>query len=105
MLSHLLHLQGIDSVVLEVRTREYIETRLRAGLLEQGTVDLMIETGVGERLKRQALFHHGIELRFADEKSVMLRGDFLFGVEEIETDVVLRCDYPEGSESSRGGKS
>jgi len=64
MLSHLLHLQGIESVVLEVRTREYIETRLRAGLLEQGTVDLMVETGVGERLKRQALFHHGIELRF-----------------------------------------
>jgi len=42
MLSHLLHLQGIDSVVLELRTREYIETRLRAGLLEQGTVDLTV---------------------------------------------------------------
>ena len=65
MLSHLLHLQGIDSVVLEARSRKYIEERVRAGLLEQGTVNLMIETGVGERLQRQALIHHGIELRFA----------------------------------------
>ena len=64
MLSHLLHLAGIESVVLEARSRKYVEERLRAGLLEQGTVDLMIETGVGERLKRQGLVHHGIELRF-----------------------------------------
>src|SRR6266404_4387226 len=65
MLSHLLHLQGIESVVLEARSREYVEERVRAGLLEQGTVDLLIETGVGERLKREGLIHHGIELRFS----------------------------------------
>src|SRR6266404_4659340 len=65
MLSHLLHLRGVESVVIEARSREHIEQRLRAGLLEQGTVDLMVETGVGERLKRQGLTHHGIELRFA----------------------------------------
>ena len=64
MLSHLLHLQGIRSVVLENRSRQYIEERIRAGLLEQGTVDLMTETGVGERLKRESLVHHGIQLRF-----------------------------------------
>ena len=64
VLAHLLHLQGIESVVLETRTRKYIEERVRAGLLEQGTVDLLIETGVGERLKRECLTHHGIELRF-----------------------------------------
>ena len=64
VLAHLLHLQGIESVVLETRTRKYIEERVRAGLLEQGTVDLLIETGVGERLKREALTHHGIALRF-----------------------------------------
>ncbi len=64
MLSHLLHLAGIESVVLEARSRNYVEERIRAGLLEQGTVDLLIETGVGERLKRQGLVHHGIELRF-----------------------------------------
>ncbi len=64
MLSHLLHLGGIESVVIENRSRKYVEERVRAGVLEQGTVDLMIETGVGDRLKRQGLVHHGIELRF-----------------------------------------
>ena len=64
VLAHLLHLQGIESVVIESRSRKYIEERVRAGLLEQGTVDLMIETGVGQRLQREALIHHGIELRF-----------------------------------------
>ena len=65
MLSHLLHLRGIASVVLENRSRQYIEERIRAGLLEQGTVDLMVESGVGERLKRESLVHHGLQLRFA----------------------------------------
>jgi len=64
VLAHLLHLQGIETVVIENRSRKYIEERVRAGLLEQGTVDLLIETGVGERLKRECLTHHGIELRF-----------------------------------------
>ena len=64
MLSHLLHLAGIESVVLEARSRQYVEERVRAGLLEQGTVNLLVETGVGERLKRLGLTHHGIELRF-----------------------------------------
>src|ERR1700674_3759264 len=64
VLAHLLHLQGIETVVIESRTRNYIEERVRAGLLEQATVDLLIETGVGERLQREALTHHGIELRF-----------------------------------------
>src|SRR5208337_2850341 len=64
MLSHLLHLSGIDSIVIENRSRQYVQERVRAGVLEQGTVDLMIETGVGERLKKQGLVHHGIELRF-----------------------------------------
>jgi p-hydroxybenzoate 3-monooxygenase len=65
MLSHLLHLQGIESVVLEASSRQRIEERIRAGVLEQGTVDLMVETGLGERLQRQGLFHGGIELRFS----------------------------------------
>jgi p-hydroxybenzoate 3-monooxygenase len=64
MLSHLLHLAGIESVVLEARSRQYVEERVRAGLLEQGTVNLLNETGVGDRLKRLGLTHHGIELRF-----------------------------------------
>jgi p-hydroxybenzoate 3-monooxygenase len=64
VLAHLLHLQGIESIVVESRSRKYIEERVRAGLLEQGTVDLLIATGVGERLRRECLTHHGIELRF-----------------------------------------
>jgi p-hydroxybenzoate 3-monooxygenase len=64
LLSHLLHLQGIESVVVEARSRKHIEERIRAGVLEQGTVDLLVESGVGERLKREGLVHHGIELRF-----------------------------------------
>src|SRR5580704_268831 len=64
MLSHLLHLQGIESIVIESRGRSHCEERVRAGVLEQGTVDLLIETGLGDRLKREGLVHHGIELRF-----------------------------------------
>ena len=65
VLSQLLHLQGIDSTVLESRSRQYCEERIRAGVLEQGTVDLLQASGVGERLKREGLVHHGIELRFS----------------------------------------
>jgi p-hydroxybenzoate 3-monooxygenase len=64
VLSHLLYLQGIDSVVVENRSRQYSEQRVRAGVLEQGTVDLLTQMGVGERMKSEGLVHHGIELRF-----------------------------------------
>ena len=68
VLSHLLHLQGIESVVLERRTRAYIEDRVRAGVLEQGTVDLLIESGVGERLGREAMIHDGVQFCFGGHK-------------------------------------
>ncbi len=64
VLSHLLYLQGIESVVVENRSRKYVEDRVRAGVLEQGTVDLLTEMGVGERMKTEGLVHYGIELRF-----------------------------------------
>lgn len=64
MLSHLLHLQGIESVVLETRSREDICATIRAGVLEQGTVDLMTETGLGGRLRREGFRHEGTVLRF-----------------------------------------
>jgi p-hydroxybenzoate 3-monooxygenase len=64
LLAHLLHLQGIESVVLEARSREYVEARVRAGVLEQTTVDLLDEAGVAERLHREGLVHRGLELRF-----------------------------------------
>ncbi|MDQ6621521.1 MAG: 4-hydroxybenzoate 3-monooxygenase [Pseudomonadota bacterium] len=65
LLSHLLHLHGITSVVLENRSREAVEGTIRAGVLEQGTVDTLISAGVGERMQREGFVHHGIELRFA----------------------------------------
>ena len=65
LLSHLLHLAGISSVIVEARSRQYVEERIRAGVLEQGTVDLLNDTGVGARMRREGLMHHGIELRFA----------------------------------------
>jgi p-hydroxybenzoate 3-monooxygenase len=64
LLSHLLHLEGIESVVLENRSRDAVEATLRAGVLEQGTVDLLKATGVGDRMQREGAVHHGIELRF-----------------------------------------
>jgi p-hydroxybenzoate 3-monooxygenase len=67
MLSLLLSREGIDSVILERRDREEIEATIRAGVLEQGTVDLMTEMGLDERMKREGSVHHGIELRFDEE--------------------------------------
>jgi p-hydroxybenzoate 3-monooxygenase len=64
LLSHLLHLRGIESVVLEIRSRAEIESTIRAGVLEQGTVDLLAEVGLGERMKREGAVHRGIALRF-----------------------------------------
>ena len=67
LLSHLLSLEGIDSVVLEQRSREYVETdpaRIRAGVLEHGPAGLLEASGVGGRMRTEGLVHHGIELRF-----------------------------------------
>jgi p-hydroxybenzoate 3-monooxygenase len=64
MLSHLLHRSGIHSIVLEDRSRDYVEQRVRAGVLEQWAADLLVETGVGERLQREAMIHNGINLCF-----------------------------------------
>ena len=102
MLAHLLHLEGIDSVVIENRSRSYIETRLRAGLLEQGSADLMIETGVGDRLVRERLLHHGTYIKYNAE---MHRIDFadlvgksvmIYAQQEVVKDLVAaRLDYKE----------
>jgi p-hydroxybenzoate 3-monooxygenase len=95
VLAQLLHLEGIDSVVLEDRSREYVEQRIRAGVLEQSTVDLLGEIGVGERLQREGLVHDGIELQFAGERH---RIDFpsltggrritVYGQQEVVKDLI-----------------
>jgi p-hydroxybenzoate 3-monooxygenase len=68
LLSHLLHLQGIESIVLESRSRFDIESAIRAGVLEQGTMDLLNDAGVGERMRAEGALHHGIELAFGGRR-------------------------------------
>jgi len=68
LLSHLLHLNGIESVVIESRSRAEIESTIRAGVLEQGSMDILTEAGVGERMRREGALHHGIELAFGGRR-------------------------------------
>ena len=65
MLSHMLHLRGVDSVVVDMQTRESIQQTIKAGTLEQATVDLLRQTGVGDRMMRDGFVHHGINLAFS----------------------------------------
>ena len=95
LLSHLLHLQGIESVVLENRSRNYIENRVRAGVLEQGTVDLLHRVGLAERMQQQGLQHHGIELRFDGQRHridfdrlTQGKGITVYGQQELVKDLV-----------------
>jgi p-hydroxybenzoate 3-monooxygenase len=68
ILSHLLQFEGIESIVIESHTRQYIEERVRAGVLEQGTVELLTSMGVGDRLKREGLTHEGVEFCFQNKR-------------------------------------
>ncbi|MGW0914443.1 4-hydroxybenzoate 3-monooxygenase [Streptomyces sp. NPDC002784] len=68
LLARLLHRAGVDCVVLESRTRQYVEHRQRAGMLEQGTVDTLREAGAADRLRAEGMVHRGIELRFERER-------------------------------------
>jgi p-hydroxybenzoate 3-monooxygenase len=95
LLSHLLARAGIESVVLETRDRAYVERRIRAGVLEQGTVDLLTATGVGERLAREGLVHHGIELRFDGQSHRIALSDLtggraitVYGQQEVVKDLI-----------------
>ena len=94
LLSHLLHLEGIESVVLEARSREYVEQRVRAGVLEQGTAELLDQAGVGERMRRQGMVHHGIELRFARRRHRVPLTDLtgrsitIYGQQEVVKDLI-----------------
>jgi len=99
-LAHLLHRDGIDSVVVEDKSREYVEARVRAGVIEQGIVDLLTEAGAGERLVREGLVHHGIELQFDGERHRIPlselaggRAIVIYGQTELVKDLIrLRLD-------------
>ncbi len=90
-LACLLHGAGIESVVIESRSREYVEQRLRAGVLEQGTVDLLDAAGVGARMHRDGIVHHGIHLQFGGERHHVPLSDLADGREIViygQTEVV-----------------
>jgi p-hydroxybenzoate 3-monooxygenase len=103
VLSHLLHRQGIQSVVVEARSRQHCEERVRAGVLEQGTVDLLTEMGLGERMKREGLIHDGVEIRFRkqghriDFKALTGRGITIYAQQEVVKDLIAaRLSRAEG---------
>jgi len=93
MLALLLHREGIDCVVLEARDREYVQERVRAGLLEQNTVDLLRDLDVAERLDREGLEHNGIYLRYnghnhyVDMAGLTGRHVTIYGQQEVVKDV------------------
>jgi p-hydroxybenzoate 3-monooxygenase len=68
LLSHLLAAEGIESVVLETRSQAYVQARIRAGLLESSTVSLLDSAGLGARLHKEGLEHHGIYLQWPHER-------------------------------------
>jgi p-hydroxybenzoate 3-monooxygenase len=94
LLARLLGLAGVDAIVLERRTPEYLRARIRAGLLEQGTVDLLNEIGVGARLNRERLIHDGVELAFdgqrrrIDLKALSGKSVTIYGQAEIQNDLM-----------------
>jgi p-hydroxybenzoate 3-monooxygenase len=96
MLSHLLHLEGISSVILENRSRDYIESRIRAGLLEQWATDLLVDTGVGARMQREAMFHNGVHfafngaLHYINFRDLVGKGVTIYGQQEVVKDLVAR---------------
>jgi p-hydroxybenzoate 3-monooxygenase len=94
LLGHLLHRVGIDAVILENRSQAYAEARVRAGVLEQGTVDLLTESGVGERLHREGLRHDGIYLQWPghrehlDFPDLCGRSVWVYGQTEVVKDLI-----------------
>ena len=119
MLGRLLELRGIDSVVLEARDREYVQQRVRAGVLEQGTMDLMDEVGLGARMHAEGLVHHGVELRFDGEAHRIALSDLtggraitIYGQQEVVKDLIDarlqsgdRCTSRSPTSTGRSGRA
>ena len=104
LLAYMLRRAGIDSVILEKRSRSYILGRVRAGVMEQATRDLLIELGLGDRLCRDGLLHKGFEIRFANERrridlSELTGGKVItvYGQQEVVKDLLAALEqenYP-----------
>src|SRR4051812_29555392 len=95
MLGRLLELRGIESVILEARERDYVQQRVRAGVLEQATMDLMDEVGLGARMHAEGLVHHGVELRFGGAGHRIALSDLtggraitIYGQQEVVKDLI-----------------
>ncbi len=95
VLAQLLHQAGIDSIILEARAREYVQERVRAGVLEQGTADLLDSMGLGERMHREGIVHHGIYLRFRRQSHRIPmseltdgRSIWIYGQQEVVKDLI-----------------
>src|SRR5439155_8453719 len=93
-LAHLLHRAGIESIVVENQSRRHVEERVRAGVLEQVTTDVLERCGVGERMRREGMVHHGIELRFDGESRRIALTDLtgrsitIYGQQEVVKDLI-----------------
>ncbi len=96
MLSHLLRRAGIESIVIENRSRAYCEARVRAGLIEQWAADMLIETGVGERMRREGMVHDGIYINFGgglhrlDFAGLIGKRVTIYGQQEVVKDLIAR---------------
>ncbi|GAA0221890.1 4-hydroxybenzoate 3-monooxygenase [Saccharothrix mutabilis subsp. mutabilis] len=94
LLSHLLSLHGVDSVVVETRSRAYVQARIRAGVLEQDTVDLLVSAGLGDRLRAEGLRHDGIHLQWPGERhridfrALTGRSVWVYGQTEVVKDLL-----------------
>jgi p-hydroxybenzoate 3-monooxygenase len=94
LLSHLLAADGVESVIVETRSEQYVASRIRAGILEQSTVDMLREAGLGERLDREGVPHRGIYLQWPEERhhldfvDLTGRSVFVYGQTEVQKDLV-----------------
>ena len=98
LLAHLLHARGVESVLLETRSREYVMSRIRAGILESSSVDLLTQLGLGERLHREGHEHRGIYLQWPGERhhldfvDLVGRSVWVYGQTEVTKDLIAARD-------------
>src|SRR5471032_564424 len=96
MLARLLRLQGIESIIIENRSRDYIENRIRAGLIEHWAADLLVNLSVGERMKRESMVHWGTniavngDIHHIDFKALVNKRITIYGQQEVVKDLVVQ---------------